>query len=370
VGRVKIGSLEAPGFIADAAPYTIPVEAFSEARNVRFTPNGAVSFGGDEEVFSTAPITPLWIKPFPPVTAPLWVYAGLTKVYAYDGSHNEITRASGLYSATATERWHGEVLNGIGFLNNTIDVPQMWTDFDASTVLQDLSNWPSTVRCKFMRPFKFFMFAGYTIESGSERPFRIRWSHPAAPGTVPSSWALNDPTKDSGEIDIAETDDYLVDGLALGDLFIVYKQKTTHAMQFVGRPNIFSRWPILSTKGLLWRDCVQSFPGGHFVAGIDDLYVHNGQRDSDVSLVEGKLRNWIFNQIDTENYQNCFTLNYERRGEIWFCFPEAGSTYATLAAVWNRDKGGIGIRDLFHSPFIYSGPKLVPTGGSGIWDDA
>lgn len=382
---VKVNKFGFPGFVKDVAEYDAMPEAWNDVRNVRFNVKGAETFGGHAQVLSPASINPLWLKVFPPISNPLWVYADLQKVFVFNGGHEEITRLSGLYNGTAQERWQGEVFQGLGIFNNTIDIPQLWSEFDAGQRLIDLPNWPATDRCKFLRPFKNFLMAGFLIESGNERPFRIRWSHPAAPGTYPSSWALNDPTKDSGEIDIAQTSDYLVDGLELGELFIVYKQKTAYAMQIIGRPDIFATWNILSTKGLLTRDCVQSYPGGHFVVGLDDIYTHTGQKGSEQSLVEGRLRDWIFNQISAENYFNCFTVSYERRSEIWFCFPEAGETYATIAVVWNRLTNGIGIRDIaeirteivdgFPSqvtvgvPFAYPGPVPPSTGDDGdIWD--
>ena len=366
--RVKIAGFQKPGLIQDTAQFDIMPEAWDEVRNVRFNTIGATSFAGHSSVMSPAPITPLWLKVFPPVANPLWVYAGLTKVYVFDNTHVDITRVSGDYAAVANERWQGEVLNGVGFFNNTVDVPQMWVDFDPSQRLADLTNWPANLRCKFLRPHKNFLIAGYLIEAGNERPFRIRWSDATEPGTIPSSWALDDPTKDSGEKDIAETSDYLVDGLTLGELFIVYKQRSVFAMQYIGRPDIFAHYPIIQGKGALCRDCIQPFPGGHFAAGIDDIYIHNGQKGSEQSVVEARVRSWVFNQIDAANFFNCYTVNYERRDEVWFCFPEAGETYPTIALVWNRITNGIGIRDLPHVPFMYPGPILV-NADDEIWGD-
>lgn len=371
MARVKIGGFARPGYVGDKPGYDLPPDAFTEVRNARFNFKGAEAFNGHTLFFSATGIQPLWVKAFPPVTNPLWVYAGLTKVRVYDGViDSDLTRTSGGdYTAIVNERWQGEVLNGIGFFNNTIDVPQMWLSFDTSVRLANLTNWPSTVRCKFLRPHKYFLFAGFTIESGVDRPFRLRWSHSTSPGTIPSSWVLNDPTKDSGEIDIAETDDYLVDGLTLGENFMVYKQRNVHLVQYVGRPNIFAQWRIIPGRGLLSRDCVHAFSGGHFVAGMDDIYVHTGQRGSEQSLLDGVLRRRIFSQIDSTNFFNCYVTNYDIAGESWFCFPEAGEVYPTQALVWNRFTGGVGIRDLASAPFMFTS-QLPPSGADdGTWGE-
>lgn len=371
---LTVSKFGAPGFIRDVAEYAVEPQAFNEVRNVRFNSSGAQTFGGEVEVMSQAPFSPLWLKAFPPIASPLWVYANGQQVYAYDGNHNQITRVSGPYSGTPTERWHAEVLNGIGFFNNTVDVPQVWTDFDASQKLVDFAVWPASLRCKFLRPFKNFLFAGNLKRiapsdglPAGDYPFSIRWSDAAAPGTLPSSWALNDPTKLSGEQDIAATDDYLVDGMGLGNLFIVYKQKATYALYFVNVPNVFDGFDNqIVNKGILTRDCVQAHPKGHFVVGIDDIYIHNGSKGSEQSVVEAKLRNWVFNQIDATNFFYCYTFQITRRSEIIFAFPEAGETYPTLGLVWNWVTGGIGVRDLHKSPFIYPGPILVAV-DDDIW---
>jgi len=315
-------------------------------------------------VFKPASFEPRWIKPFPPLSNPLWVYGGDSEVHVWDGLlHTDLTRVSGPYTGGPQNRWQGEVFNGVGIFNNGVDIPQMWPGMGVQTKLQDLANWPTDLRARWVRPFGFFLVAGWMIESNVDRPYRVRWSHPAAPGTIPASWALADPTKDSGEIDLAETPDYVVDGLALGDLFMVYKERTVWGMQYVGGSQIFNFWQVLFERGLLWSDCVQAFPGGHFAVGQDDIYVHNGQRGSDKSVVQDRIKKWIFNQIDSDSFYNCFTLVNRSENEIWFCFPESGETFATIALVWNWTTGAWGFRDLPGIPFASAGVVAEETEG-------
>jgi hypothetical protein len=368
--RLTVSKFGTPGFIQDVAEYAIAPQAFNEVRNARFNSSGAQTFGGEVEVMSQAPISPLWLKAFPPLDSPIWLHADQQRVYAFDGNHNEITRLSGLYSGDIKERWHGEVLNEIGILNNTVDVPQMWTDFDASQRLVDLANWPANLRSKFLRPWKNFLFAGNLTEVGGPnagaRPFSVRWSDAAPAGEVPGSWNDADPTTLCGEVDIAATDDYLVDAKEFGRRMIVYKAKTAWAFDYIWPNNDVFAFDKILSKGLLTRDCVQDFPKGHFCVGLDDIYVHTGTENSDVSLVEARLRDWIFNQIDSSNFNYCYTYQQPRRSEIAFAFPEAGETYPTLALVWNWVTNGIGVRDLHRSPFIHPGAILVSV-DDDIW---
>lgn len=371
MSKVRIGGFTNPGFVGDRKGHDLPPDVWTEVRNVRFNSKGAVSFWGDRQLWTTGSAeAPLWLKPWPPVDVPLWMYAGLDEVWVFDGTtHTEVTRASGDYTAVDTERWHGDVLNGIGVLNNTIDVPQMWTEFDASTPLADLTNWPATHRAKFLRPWKFFLFAGHLTVSGVAKPYRLLWSHPAEPGTIPASWDITDPTKDAGEFDIAETEDYLVDGLSMGETFIVYKQNNVHAVQYIGRPNIFRQVQIIPGKGLLARDCAHRIPGGHFAVGLDDVYIHSGVPGSEKSLVEGRFRDNLFNQISSTSFYNCYTVDYKLANESWFCYPEQGEEYPTKALVWNRKENSLGFRDLHQSPFISTGPMPAITPDDDVWGE-
>jgi hypothetical protein len=242
----------------------------------------------------------------------------------------------------------------------------MWLQFN-ETRLQNLTNWPSTLRCKFLRPFKQFLIAGNLTNSGVRQPYRIRWSHPADPGSVPASWVINDPAIDAGEFDIAETSDELVDGLVLGNMFVIYKQRSTHILRIIGGNDIMARDEIIPTKGLLWRDCVQPIPGGHFCVGADDIYIHSGQRGSERSVVDDKLREWIFGQISADTYFNCFTLKWEKKNEIWFCFPESGVEYPNLVLVYNTITQGLGIKDIPNVPFMYPGPVSRGVDQDPIW---
>ena len=106
----------------------------------------------------------------------------------------------------------------------------------------------------------------------------------------------------------------------MGDLFLVYKEKSVWAMQPLTTPTVFATWQVLDSHGILTRDCAQNFPGGHFVVGQDDVYVHTGQRGSDNSIVQDRMRKWLFGQISLEAAQHCFTLYNKRKTNCGFVF--------------------------------------------------
>jgi hypothetical protein len=240
MARIRVDGFNRFGFVNDASPEDLPPAAFSYVRNARFSHLGVDTFEGESSIFSTPTVTPLWYKFFPPPATPLLVYGNLTKMYAYDGTtHTEITRVASNYAGNAAERWQGEVFQGVGIFNNVLDVPQHWSSFATGTKLIDLANWPANYKCRTLRPFKNFLFAMHPYESGVAKPYRVRWSHPAAPGTIPTSWDISDATKDAREVDLATTPGIIHDGLELGDQFIVYKEDSAYAFSYIGPPFIF-----------------------------------------------------------------------------------------------------------------------------------
>jgi hypothetical protein len=361
--------LGSPGLVRDLPEQHLVENAVTDAKNVRFNRYGVETMTGDRSIFSPASINPLWIQPFPPITAPIWVYANLAKVYAVEGTtHTEITNVGGDFSGSAQERWNSCVLAGFGFFNNTVDVPQSWANFSTSNDLEDLSNWTSTRRCKALRSFKNFLIALNMTDSGINRPYRILWSSPAAPGTVPPSWDSSDPAQEANEIDLSQTPDHLVDCLPLADINVVYKETSTWGMAFIGPPYYFRFWEILAHRGILHRDCAASFPRGHCVATQDDIIIHSGQLEGSQSIIDKKIRRWLFQSIDETNFRNCFMFTYPARNEVWFCFPESGNTYATLAIIWDYTTNSIGVRELVETPFISLGPVGESFVTDLIWD--
>lgn len=352
-----IDAIDSPGIVRDIPPQRLPKGSFSDGKNYRFGQRGAEPHAGDRGVLSEASITPLWLYPFPPITNPRWVYANLTEAWVVEGStHTEITRTASDYNGSAQERWNATVLNGIGVLNNAVDVPQAWTDFEPTTKLVDLANWPATHRAKVIRSFRNFLVALYVTESSVDKPYRVLWSSAAAPGTIPGSWDVTDPAEEANQIDLAETDDYLVDCLPLGDINIVYKENSTWGMAFIGAPNYFRFWNILPNHGLLHRDCATRIPRGHVVATQDDLIVHSGQIGDYNSILDRKSRAAIFNNIDPTNFRNCFIFTDVALSEVWFCYPEVGETYASKAVIWDWRTNSIGERALTPTPFASVGP--------------
>jgi hypothetical protein len=88
-------------------------------------------------------------------------------------------------------------------------------------------------------------------EGGTPYPFMVKWSSLAVPGALPSTWNEADATQDAGEFDLAEGQDPIVDGLGLKDSFIVYKESSTWALDYIGGAFILKSRKVSGMSGLL-----------------------------------------------------------------------------------------------------------------------
>jgi hypothetical protein len=287
---------------------------------------------------------------------PGWLYAGTGKAYCYEnGAEYDITRATGGdYSASALTRWSGGVLGGVPFVNNGVDAPQMWATPLGANKLAALTNWPASTTAKVLRPFKQYMVALDVTKSGVRYPTLVKWSHPADPGSVPSSWDETDATKDAGEYPLSETMGYAIDCVPLRDVNVVYKEDSVWGMQLIGGEYIFRFYKMFTSFGMPAKDCAVEFASGkHVVFTGNDLLVHDGQQA--VSILDGKMRKRL-SSISFDNYKYCYTAANPVQREVWFCWRDATTTGApTQALIWNYSTGTIGLRDLPEANFISIG---------------
>ncbi len=361
-----IKDLGAIGIVRDLAPLELPSNAFSSGQNVRFTSRGVEQVYGYGPILGQTQVSAAnWLRVFPPVTSPLLLYGDSSRIFCVDGvTHTDITRASGNYSGGTEDRWQDTFLSGIPIFNLSTDIPQIWAPIAAGAKLIDLPYWPVNWRCEFIRSYKNMLIAGNMTISGFNYPYRIVWSHPAEPGTVPVSWDVEDPAYDTGARELGETSDVVVDGLDLGNLFIVYREESTYAFQYIGAPNFFVSSKLLRDGvGLLAKGCVAQIPLGHLVVTRSDVIVHNGSLNSDQSILERRWKKRLFSTLDDDNFKNTFLLVNQPEKEVWICFPELGSTYATKALIWNWASGGLGEMDLPNVPYITPGLKIDSSEG-------
>lgn len=361
---------------SDRAPHTLPLNAFSAGLNIRARDGYIEKCFGQEQAFSTPTIAPLHLMPASNTSNYFWTVAGLTKIHCWDGSaYTNVTRqTAGVdvdYAATAVRNWTGGVMGGIAYLNNGVDKPQFWVPNTANK-FADLTNWPANYVAACLRPFRKFLVALDITDSGTRHKHRVLWSHTAASGAVPSSWDVTDPTLDAGQVDILDSDEPVVELTRMRDAAVIYKGDAVHLMQYTGGVDVFKFTPMFDSFGILSRRCAVEYARGkHAVFALGDLIKHDGQ--SWASIVDSRMRKWLFNQIDATYYQTSFVAWHPAANEVWFCFPSTGNSTPNKAVVWNYLFDTIGVKEVA-SAHIRAGNVVVYNSSdawdldSGVWD--
>jgi hypothetical protein len=374
----QITVLNPTGINRDIDSYELPEKQWSDGNNVEFDNDKTAKVKGHLQVFGTPTVAPYWLMPFDTISTNSWIYPGLAKVYRVHTSgttttHTDLTRTSGGdYSATASSGWNGGVLGGIAILNNGVDEPQFMGTASGAK-LANLTNWLSSTTCAVMRPFRNFLVALDTTESATRYPFRVRWSHPAEGGTVPTSWNAADATKDAGYVDLSQSAGFVIDCLPLGDVNIVYKEDSIWSMAFEGGQSIFGFRQLFSDAGILGRHCVKDFDNKHFVVSVDDVYIHDGQTKQ--SIVDSQIRDELFNSMHPDYKTRTFVSVDREKNEMWVNFvsnTNNTNAFADMAFVYNFRNNSWSKRDLPYVSFIDWGVvEYVSTTDwteSGDWD--
>ena len=350
------------GMAKDTNPTALPNEFFSHTENARFEDGAAKKILGHDIVFTNPSVAPYFLINLTG-TSNFWFYAGTAKIFRTDGTnHTDVTRASGGdYSTNLTTvgNWVGTIFNGNPILNNGVDDPQLF-DFSSSKFV-DLTNWVSNSTCKSIRSYGNYLIALNMTESGTNLPNKIRWSDTSI--SVPSTWTAS-ATNDAGSTTIGDEGDFIVDGYRLNKSFIIYKERSTWLMNYIGGNLVFSFQNLFNDTGILSRNCAVEFDNKHFVVVEGDLIVHNGV--SKQSVASDIVKRTLFNELDTTNFKNIFATHNKQKNEIWVSYPTVGSTFCNKALIWNYRKNAFSFRDLPDILHIATG-IVTPGASTEVW---
>lgn len=265
-------------------------------------------------------------------------------------------------------KWQVTNINGLLVATNGVDDPQMWPlDNGLPSIANPfmaLRNWPPGYSCKSIRSFKTFLVA-LNLNKLNQEPNLVKWSSSNVTGiNPPASWNETDPTLESGEGYLSETAGDIVDGLPMGDSFLVYKTDSIYILNFVGTPRIFSIKLLSPTIGALSKNSIAEFEGGHFFIGNSDCYLCNGQTVE--PLLPNRMRRAMFENINGDDYEKCYVAADYVRNEMLACFPSGDSSTVDRALIWNWKDNTFSFRDLPNAAFTNAGIFEIVTGAT--WD--
>lgn len=381
--RISITKPGEIGIIKDIDPALLPPNGWTDGRNIRFNGGEAYKILGQTQIqiptltdvkFITSATK--WATALP---TKIWVYAGLDHVYYSDNGTSDVkitrqnaTPADVVYTGSATDRWQSCVNQNILVLNNGVDSPQALLPdatklknlrWDSGNTWNDVS-WTT----KVMRSHKNFLFAlqvdkddGYGMNPNS-----VVWSEPAEPWVEPTTWDVTDLSSITGQVELASTPGSIVDGLSLGDNFIIYKDTSIYNIAYTGGQYVWQVRDVSDTIGLFSQGTVVNVLGQHIFMSKDDILATDGYQFK--SIVTDKVRNKIFTEIDSTLYSMTFAVANYGKTEVWFCYPTTGSSYINRAAIWNYKSNTWTFKDLPSVNFLNYG-VIFNTATNVKWDD-
>ena len=338
-----LSEIRPESIVEDIPAAEVGPESWTQMQNFYMRTSFARSILGLSQFFADWTDEALNIANVFSATINFWTVMGKSTIQVIDqgGNVDDITPAVYVAPILPAET-STSIINGFPVFNFRQNPPAFW-DLNPGTPAQPLPGWPAATSCRSLRTFQNFLFALNMTEGGNEFATKLRWSNAAEPGTVPTEWTAS-ATNNAGDASLADTAGGIVDAGALRSIFMIYKQHATYSANFVGGSFVFTFKKFLTTSGIMAQNCVTEALGQHVVMTDGDVIIHDGQNVR--SLVDEKLRRFIFLQIDPVIFLNSFVFNYRAAKEVWICFPTQGFVEPNVAVIWDYAHDLLSIREL------------------------
>ena len=407
---VPITGFDTVGLIEDVPPVSLPPNAFSDCRNVRFRDGSIQKMGGELSILPNVrygdrdilKYIVWWPNPNLAIDN-LGYYLLIVQQGTQDNAYlikvdEAGTTASPLVltptidnhkgSFRPSDFWQHTFFQG-GFsliINNGLETPHFILDGEENTATATVPNfmplpgWASyavdlvnvgTVTAGVVRSYGDFLVAGNLIERDADGnviralPNTIRSSDIAAPGTIPQNWnPFNEAVNTADEFTVTG-DGIVQDFVQLQGNMYIYSNSSISVMSRTGNPTTpLSVRPVTDSYGALTTDSVIEFDGRHFVVGSQDIYIFGGHPGSIASVGDSKVRRAFYDNLSISDLNNLFVMRYQQRDEIWLCYPsqEAVNGRSDTALVWNYRNNTWTKKDL---PGVVAG-DVGPIPGGGL----
>lgn len=323
------------GVNTDAPRYDLPPNIFTGAYNVVFRDGKAQKAPGWIDITFDAPLgaDSYWFQGWENNDTLYTAFAQPTGIKVWNGTNllaASIFEEDGTTpkALSSSEDWQSDQFGGVCIMNNRLDEP-LYSQTGGGTEFAVLPGWGAANSpagsCKAVRSFKAFLIA----LGASNDDYTVFWSDESAPDSIPQSWDYADPSNLAGFNPLQASDGELVDGLALGDAFIVYTESAAYAMR-LGGSGVFT-FQRLFSWGLINRDCVVDFENQHFCIGNETIYVHDGYQVR--RIADSRVENYFFDAL--KNFSKVYVTKDIENHEIIVYFAQGDASAPNQLMIWN-----------------------------------
>jgi hypothetical protein len=348
---LPIRNLGDVGVTTDAPGHDLPINAFTFAKNVRFDEGKVSRSPIFRNVKSLSGLVTRHAYGIQPSTGFDRILVLLQDFRAYEYANGSTTYVTNNISGTTIdEAFTCTTLADVTYVCRSDHVPISRSNSSTGN-FANLANWDSTWRAKSLRSYGDQLIALNLVEGSTEYPNRVRFSNITTANSEPDSWDAADTTKSAGFNDLVQMKTPIVDGMTLGNAFIIYSEDQVWSMQFVGGQFIFNFRKLFQDIGMINKNCAVEVEGKHFVFGLDDIYTHDG--NSYQSIADNRVKNFVFKGLNATRRDRCYVQHNPLLNEIYFCYNSddahvayANSPFCNRAAVFNYRNGTWSFMDL------------------------
>lgn len=343
--KLRVDGVGSVGLVKDTAPWKVPAGAWSGVLNADFE-NTSVQLPVDfrlDRVSLSSPLRAVFSYVFG--GSEFLILCSAAEIWAEaEGGLYDITPAGASLSFDPNLNWQHLIFNGYLMLNNGIDEPYYWPlvqgGIDLGQRLMPLSEypgseWPAGQSCMSLVAYSNALFAANIKTDGVHYPYLVKFSDFAEPGLLPVEWTARS-TNNAGDFLLPESLDEITALQVLKNNLFIFKERSIHALRYVGGNSVYQQLKISDVAGPLSRRSVDvSDEFMVFISKDDVMYGSGGEL---LSVAEGSVRRHLFEQMDSATYKETFVQVDAANKLFWIVIPTIKGS-GTKAFIWNfRDK--------------------------------
>ena len=203
------------------------------------------------------------------------------------------------------------------------------------TILPGLAALAGTSYPRVVRPYKNRLVAMNwyddkgTIDASDDtyHPIDFVWSsNVTSIGSLTgATWQVTS-TNTAGDAFLTSTPGKIVDGLQLGEDFIVYKTDSVVRVFNTDNSLVLGFETLLDDDGIYNIGCVENIGNTqHLVVGNYGVYTHDGRGDK-LDIAKGTFQDALFALVKASESNRSFTFLQTRDKELWFCLSSNDNT--------------------------------------------
>jgi hypothetical protein len=161
--------------------------------------------------------------------------------------------------------------------------------------------------------------------SATQSPMLIRWSdQESAVNWTPAA------TNQAGSLQLSRGSE-IITAIQSRQEIIVFTDNAVYAMQYLGPPAVWGATLLADNTSIVSQNAVTIASGVTFWMGVDKFYKYDGR----VQTLRCDLRQYIFSDLDKDQYSQVFAGTNEGFNEVWWFYCSAGSQVVDKYVVYN-----------------------------------